>query len=53
MSPGLPYSLKVLLENALRLEDGEAVTADDVEAIAKWDAKAEPTSRSRSSPRGS
>ncbi len=39
----LPYSLKVLLENALRLEDGEGVTKDDVEAIATWDAKAEPS----------
>ena len=38
----LPYSLKVLLENCLRLEDGVAVTADDIEAIATWDAKAEP-----------
>jgi aconitate hydratase len=39
----LPYSLKVLLENVLRLEDGESVTADDVEAIATWDASAEPS----------
>jgi aconitate hydratase len=39
----LPYSLKVLLENALRLEDGESVTAENVEAIASWDAKAEPS----------
>ena len=38
----LPYSLKVLLENALRLEDGESVDAADVEAIATWDANAEP-----------
>jgi aconitate hydratase len=38
----LPYSLKVLLENALRLEDGNSVGADDVEAIASWDAQAEP-----------
>jgi aconitate hydratase len=38
----LPYSLKVLLENALRLEDGESVTEKDVETIATWDAKAEP-----------
>jgi aconitate hydratase len=38
----LPYSLKVLLENALRLEDGESVDAADVEAIATWDADAEP-----------
>jgi aconitate hydratase len=39
----LPYSLKVLLENVLRLEDGDSVTAEDVEAIATWDAKAEPS----------
>ena len=39
----LPYSIKVLLENVLRLEDGVSVSAADVEAIASWDAKAEPT----------
>jgi aconitate hydratase len=39
----LPYSLKVLLENALRLEDGEGVTAEDAETIATWDAGAEPS----------
>jgi aconitate hydratase len=39
----LPYSLKVLLENVLRLEDSESVTSEDVEAIATWDAKAEPS----------
>ncbi len=39
----LPYSIKVLLENVLRLEDGEGVTAADVEAIARWDAAAEPS----------
>ena len=39
----LPYSLKVLLENALRLEDGVGVTADDAETIATWDAKADPS----------
>src|SRR3954454_23105788 len=38
----LPYSLKVLLENLLRNEDGEFVTAQQVERIATWDAKAEP-----------
>ncbi len=32
----LPYSLKVLLENLLRCEDGVAVTADDVLALARW-----------------
>jgi aconitate hydratase len=39
----LPYSLKVLLENVLRLEDGGSVTAADVEAIAGWDAAATPS----------
>jgi len=39
----LPYSIKVLLENALRLEDGESVTKDHVETIARWDAAAEPS----------
>jgi aconitate hydratase len=39
----LPYSMKVLLENVLRLEDGVSVTSDDVEAIASWDAAAEPS----------
>jgi aconitate hydratase len=34
---GLPFSLKVLLENLLRAEDGSAVTAEDVEAFARWD----------------
>ena len=39
----LPYSLKVLLENVLRLEDGIAVTAADAESIAGWDPTAEPS----------
>jgi aconitate hydratase len=39
----LPYSLKVLLENVLRLEDGVSASAEDVEAIARWDAAAEPS----------
>jgi len=38
----LPYSLKILLENLLRLEDGLNVTADDIKALANWDPKAEP-----------
>jgi aconitate hydratase len=37
----LPFSLKVLLENLLRTEDGADITADHIEAIAGWDA-AEP-----------
>ncbi|HET6612961.1 MAG TPA: aconitate hydratase AcnA [Kofleriaceae bacterium] len=38
----LPFSLKVLLENLLRHEDGETVTADDIQALAAWDPGAEP-----------
>jgi aconitate hydratase len=38
----LPYSMKILLENLLRQEDGVNVTAKEIEAVAKWDAKAEP-----------
>jgi aconitate hydratase len=39
----LPFSLKILLENLLRHEDGVNVTAEDIEFLAKWDAKAEPS----------
>src|SRR5680860_1427117 len=39
----LPYSMKVLLENVLRLEDGVSVRSGDIEAIASWDAAAEPS----------
>ncbi len=38
----LPYSLKILLENLLRFEDGRNVTRDDVLALANWDPKAAP-----------
>ncbi|MBN8921650.1 MAG: aconitate hydratase 1 [Rhodanobacter sp. 68-29] len=38
----LPYSMKILLENLLRHEDGVNVTAKEIEAVAKWDAKKEP-----------
>ena len=38
----LPFSLKILLENLLRHEDGENITKDDIEALANWDAKATP-----------
>ncbi len=38
----LPYSLKVLLENLLRTEDGANITADHIRAIAAWDPQAEP-----------
>jgi len=38
----LPYSLKILLENLLRFEDGVNVTRADIEALLAWDAKAAP-----------
>src|SRR4051794_19798604 len=38
----LPYSLKILLENLLRTEDGLTVDRDDIEGLAAWDPKAEP-----------
>jgi aconitate hydratase len=38
----LPYSLKILLENLLRTEDGANITADHVRALASWDPSAEP-----------
>src|SRR5580704_1837085 len=39
----LPFSLKVLLENLLRTEGSGSVAAADVEALASWDASAEPS----------
>ena len=38
----LPYTLKILLENLLRHEDGVTVPASDIRALAAWDARAEP-----------
>ncbi len=38
----LPYSMKILLENLLRHEDGLDVTRSEIEAVANWDAKKEP-----------
>ena len=39
----LPYTLRILLENVLRREDGLTVTTDDIEAVASWEAGAAPT----------
>src|SRR5689334_9915001 len=39
----LPYSLKILLENLLRTEDGANITADDIRALAGWDPSSEPS----------
>ncbi len=43
----LPFSLKILLENLLRNEDGESIRAQDIEALASWNAerRAEPGDR--------
>src|SRR6201997_5524548 len=38
----LPYSLRILLENLLRREDGTTVKADDIRALTSWDPKATP-----------
>ena len=46
----LPYSLKVLLENLLRTEDGANITADDIRALAGWDADAEPSNEIQFTP---
>ncbi len=39
----LPFSLKILLENLLRNEDGDSIRAQDIEALATWDAKDTPS----------
>jgi aconitate hydratase len=39
----LPWSMRILLENLLRHEDGETVTVRDIEALLAWDARAEPS----------
>src|SRR5215472_17811234 len=46
----LPYSLKVLLENLLRNEDGVNITAEHANALANWDAKAEPSTEIQFTP---
>ena len=43
----LPYSLKILLENLLRFEDGVSVTAADIENLAGWSGAAAPGSDDR------
>jgi len=42
LNNALPYSLKILLENLLRTEDGANITASHIQAIANWDPNAEP-----------
>src|SRR5438445_531085 len=42
-SARLPYSLKILLENLLRTEDGANITADHIRAVGGWDSQARPS----------
>ncbi|SDI73584.1 aconitate hydratase [Actinokineospora alba] len=49
-SERLPYSLKILLENLLRTEDGANITADHVRALANWDPAAEPSTEIQFTP---
>jgi len=42
-SETLPFSMKILLENLLRFEDGLTVNKEDIEALAAWDPQAEPS----------
>ena len=46
----LPFSLRILLENLLRHEDGESVTAEDIRALLKWDPQAGPSQEIAFSP---
>ncbi|MFI6094102.1 aconitate hydratase [Lentzea sp. NPDC051213] len=46
----LPFSLKILLENLLRTEDGANITADHVRALANWDPTAEPSTEIQFTP---
>ena len=49
-SASLPFSLKILLENLLRTEDGRNVTAEHVTALAQWDPSAEPSTEIQFTP---
>ncbi|MCP2163804.1 aconitate hydratase [Goodfellowiella coeruleoviolacea] len=46
----LPYSLKILLENLLRTEDGANITADHITALANWDPSAQPATEIQFTP---
>ncbi|TKG71236.1 aconitate hydratase [Prauserella endophytica] len=49
-SQRLPYSLKILLENLLRTEDGANITADHIRALGNWDPKADPSTEIQFTP---
>ena len=46
----LPFSLKVLLENLLRTEDGANITKEQIQALGSWDEKAEPSTEIQFTP---
>ena len=50
LKKALPFSLKILLENLLRTEDGANITAEHITALANWDPKAEPDTEIQFSP---
>jgi Aconitase A len=49
-SERLPFSLKVLLENLLRTEDGANITAEQIRSLGAWDATAEPSTEIQFTP---
>ncbi|MCR3718252.1 MULTISPECIES: aconitate hydratase AcnA [Prauserella salsuginis group] len=49
-SQRLPYSLKILLENLLRTEDGANITAEHIRALGSWDPKADPSTEIQFTP---
>ncbi|GAA1227959.1 aconitate hydratase [Prauserella halophila] len=49
-SQRLPYSLKILLENLLRTEDGANITAEHIRALGNWDPKADPSTEIQFTP---
>ena len=49
-SENLPYSLKILLENLLRTEDGANVTKEQIQALANWDPAAQPNTEIQFTP---
>ncbi|MDN6748253.1 MAG: aconitase family protein, partial [Brevibacterium sp.] len=49
-SQKLPFSLKVLLENLLRTEDGANITSEHIEALGNWDPSAEPATEIQFTP---
>lgn len=49
-SEKLPFSLKILLENLLRTEDGENITKEQIQALANWDPSAQPNTEIQFTP---